>query len=94
LKFSDASDAEIWLQGNLKQELIGFNPHFAGKSRRRSFDQSDYTRIFGTRRRFLRVGESDKMKRMKFGRLSVHFDVPDFRTIEQISKFPKFVKFN
>jgi len=34
LKFSDASDAEIWLQGNSEQELIGFNPHFAGKSRR------------------------------------------------------------
>jgi hypothetical protein len=34
LKFSDASGAEIWLQGNKHQELIGFNPHFAGKSRR------------------------------------------------------------
>ena len=34
LKFSDASGAEIWLQGNFEQELIGFNPHFAGKSRR------------------------------------------------------------
>ncbi len=34
LKFSDASGAEIWLQGNKEQELIGFNPHFAGKSRR------------------------------------------------------------
>lgn len=35
LKFSDASGAEIWLQGNFEQELIGFNPHYAGKSRRR-----------------------------------------------------------
>ena len=34
LKFSDESGAEIYLQGNSKQELIGFNPHFAGKSRR------------------------------------------------------------
>lgn len=34
LKFSDESGAEIWLQGNFEQELIGFNPHFAGKSRR------------------------------------------------------------
>ncbi len=35
LKFSDASGAEIWLQGNFEQELIGFNPHFAGASRRK-----------------------------------------------------------
>ena len=35
LRFADASGAEIWLQGNAEQELIGFNPHFAGKSRRR-----------------------------------------------------------
>ncbi|MEZ5429349.1 MAG: hypothetical protein R2747_24080 [Pyrinomonadaceae bacterium] len=35
LKFADESGAEIFLQGNKDQELIGFNPHFAGKSRRR-----------------------------------------------------------
>lgn len=35
LKFSDPSGAEIYLQGNFDQELIGFNPHFAGKSRRK-----------------------------------------------------------
>ena len=34
LKFADPSGAEIYLQGNLEQELIGFNPHFDGKSRR------------------------------------------------------------
>ncbi|MEO8074575.1 MAG: hypothetical protein ABI686_15170 [Acidobacteriota bacterium] len=33
LRFSDSSGAEIYLQGNVEQELIGFNPHFAGKSR-------------------------------------------------------------
>ena len=35
LKFSDASGAEIYFQGNFDQELVGFNPHFAGKSRRK-----------------------------------------------------------
>ena len=34
LRFSDESGAEIFLQGNIKQELIGFNPHFDGTSRR------------------------------------------------------------
>lgn len=34
LKFTDPSGAQIYLQGNLQQELVGFNPHFDGKSRR------------------------------------------------------------
>lgn len=33
-KFSDASGAAIYLQSNAGHELIGFNPHFDGKSRR------------------------------------------------------------
>jgi hypothetical protein len=33
-KFADESGAAIYLQGNAAQELIGFNPHFEGKSRR------------------------------------------------------------
>ncbi len=35
LRFADASGAEIYLQGNNQQEIIGFNPHFDGKSRRK-----------------------------------------------------------
>jgi hypothetical protein len=35
LRFADDSGAEIYLQGNNEQELIGFNPHFAGKSQRK-----------------------------------------------------------
>ena len=34
LRFADSSGAEIYLQGNNEQELVGFNPHFAGVSRR------------------------------------------------------------
>jgi hypothetical protein len=33
-RFADASGAAIYLQANASQELIGFNPHFEGKSRR------------------------------------------------------------
>ncbi|HEX8286947.1 MAG TPA: hypothetical protein VF556_03070 [Pyrinomonadaceae bacterium] len=32
--YRDKSGAEMYLQSNLQDELIGFNPHFAGKSRR------------------------------------------------------------
>jgi hypothetical protein len=32
--YTDASGAEMYLQGNLGDELVGFNPHYAGKSRR------------------------------------------------------------
>ncbi len=34
LIYSDPSGAEVFLQGNFDQELVGFNPHFAGSSRR------------------------------------------------------------
>jgi hypothetical protein len=33
-KFADASGASMYLQANASQELIGFNPHFEGKSLR------------------------------------------------------------
>lgn len=32
--YTDASGAEMYLQGNTGDELIGFNPHYAGESRR------------------------------------------------------------
>ena len=34
-KFEDNSGAEIYLQTNPAQEIIGFNPAFGGKSRRK-----------------------------------------------------------
>ena len=34
LKYADASGAEIFLQGSREQELVGFNPHFEGTTRR------------------------------------------------------------
>ena len=37
LKFADESGAEIYLQMNFSGELVGFNPYFNGKSRRKVF---------------------------------------------------------
>ncbi|MEN7551546.1 hypothetical protein AAG747_26760 [Rapidithrix thailandica] len=34
-QFSDESGAELWIQMNKKNELIGMNPHFKGKSKRK-----------------------------------------------------------
>lgn len=34
-QFSDNSGAELWIQMNKKNELIGANPHFKGKSKRK-----------------------------------------------------------
>ena len=48
LRFSDSSGAEIYLQGNPEQELIGFNPHFDGKSSRKvSLSKTNRTRFVG-----------------------------------------------
>lgn len=88
LKFSDESGAEIYLQGNKDQELIGFNPHFAGKSRRR----------VGLTRSILRESsvldggfhgwaEPDEEDVENTGQYPFVFDVPDFRTNEEI-EFP------
>ena len=40
LKYSDQSGAEIYLQMNHSEELMGFNPFFAGKSQRNVFVSS------------------------------------------------------
>jgi hypothetical protein len=89
LKFSDVSGAEIWLQGNLEQELIGFNPHFAGKSRR----TVGLTRAIKRESSELDGGfyawanpkdEADETS----GDYPFVFDVPDF-LLNRISQFPK-----
>ncbi|MCW5959465.1 MAG: hypothetical protein KIS76_04835 [Pyrinomonadaceae bacterium] len=76
LKFSDESGAQIFLQGNKAQELIGFNPHFAGTSRRKIRVEKSIEResseLDGG---FLASDES--------GDFTFVFDVPDFRTVSQ-----------
>ncbi len=85
LKFSDRSGAEIWLQGNLDQELIGFNPHFAGKSRRTvaltqkiERESSDLDGGF-----HVWANPSDESN-PESGEYPFVFDVPDFRAIPEL----------
>lgn len=87
LKFADASGAEIWLQGNFDQELIGFNPHFAGKSKRRvgltKVIERDSSELDGG----FHAWANPRNDEIDSGDYPFVFDVPDFRTIEQIN-FP------
>lgn len=70
LLYADTSGAELWLQGNFDQELVGFNPHFAGSSdigvellERIERDSSEFDGGF----------------RARAGVAEFVFDVPDFR---------------
>ena len=88
LKFADASGAEIWLQGNSEQELIGFNPHFAGVSRRRvGLTQAiarEASELDGGFHAWANpMGDAGEMS----GDYPFVFDVPDFR-LNEISQFP------
>lgn len=88
LKFADASGAEIWVQGNFEQELIGFNPHFAGKSRRRvgltEAIERESSQLDGGFHAWANPSDLDVESS---GEYPFVFDVPDFRVIEAI-KFP------
>ena len=88
LKFADASGAEIWVQGNFEQELIGFNPHFAGKSRRRvgltEAVERESSQLDGGFHAW--ANPSDKTIEPS-GDYPFVFDAPDFR-LNQISQFP------
>lgn len=88
LVYTDSSGAEIYLQGNFEQELIGFNPHFAGKSRRKvgltQMIERDSSELDGGFHAWANPqdGLSDE------GDYPFVFDVPDFRTVE-IAEFPR-----
>lgn len=88
LKFSDSSGAEIYLQGDLDQELIGFNPHFAGKSRRKvgltKAIEREASELDGGFHAW--ANPSDEA-----GDYPFVFDVPDFRTIPAL-QFPQTVE--
>ena len=88
LKFADASGAEIWLQGNSEQELIGFNPHFAGKSRRRVGLTEAITResseLDGGFHAWANPRDADAETS---GEYPFVFDVPDF-LLNQVASFP------
>lgn len=89
LRFADASGAEIYLQGNNEQELIGFNPHFAGKSKRRvgltGAIERDSSELDGGFHAWANPSDADVENS---GEYPFVFDVPDFRMVEWID-FPR-----
>ncbi|MBA3631738.1 MAG: hypothetical protein H0W58_02835 [Acidobacteria bacterium] len=88
LRFADASGAEIYLQGNPEQELIGFNPHYDGKSRKKvsltKAIERDSSELDGG----FHVWANPKNDDAESGEYQFVFDAPDFRTIGEID-FPK-----
>lgn len=89
LKFSDASGAELYLQGNFEQELVGFNPHFRGKSRRTvrltAAIERESSPLDGSYHGWANPSaENDPDS----GEYPFVFDVPDFRVAEQ-KEFPR-----
>jgi len=84
LRFADASGAEIYLQGNLEQELIGFNPHFDGRSRRKvaltKMIERDSSILDGGFHAWANPKDNDS----ETGDYPFVFDVPDFRMIENL----------
>lgn len=88
LVYTDLSGAQIYLQGNFNQELIGFNPHFAGKSRRTvaltQAVERDSSELDGGFHAWANPSEDST----EAGDYPFVFDVPDFRTVE-IAEFPR-----
>jgi len=85
LKFSDKSGAEIYLQGNHDQELIGFNPHFAGKSRRKvaltKAVEREASELDGGFHAWANPSDENDPES---GEYPFVFDLPDFRTVPNL----------
>ncbi|MCY7374843.1 MAG: hypothetical protein LH472_02585 [Pyrinomonadaceae bacterium] len=89
LRFADVSGAEIYLQGDNEQALIGFNPHFAGMSRRTvgltAAIERDSSQLDGGFHAWANpCGEDVEIS----GEYPFVFDVPDFR-LNEITSFPQ-----
>jgi len=89
LIYTDSSGAEIYLQGNFNQELIGFNPHFAGTSRRtvvltRAIER-DSSELDGGFHAW--ANPADENVEIS-GEYPFVFEVPDFRAVE-VAEFPQ-----
>jgi hypothetical protein len=82
-RFADRSGAEIYLQTNSAQEILGFNPAFAGKSRRKvgltKKIERDTSPLDGAFHGWAEPAENDFEAS---GAYPFVFDVPDFRTKE------------
>ena len=88
LKFSDESGAQMYLQGNKDQELIGFNPHFEGKSRRKvgliQAIERDSSELDGG---FYAWANPENEDFENSGEYPFIFDAPDFRAVGHL-EFP------
>jgi hypothetical protein len=87
--FTDDSGAEMYLQANQSQELIGFNPHFNGKSRQliglTKPIERDSSELDGGFHAWANPIENDNAEIT--GEYPFVFDAPDFCANEVI-KFP------
>ncbi len=90
-KFEDNSGAEIYLQTNPAQEIMGFNPAFAGISKRKvgltKLIERDTSELDGA---FHAWANPSGVDFENTGDYPFVFDVPDFRTKENI-ELPKIV---
>jgi hypothetical protein len=89
-RFTDESGAEMYLQANHSQELIGFNPHFDGKSKRavgltKSFERES-SELDGGYHAW--ANPTDKDASETTGEYPFVFDAPDFRTVG-LTEFPQ-----
>lgn len=84
-KFADRSGAEIYLQTNSAQEIMGFNPAFSGKSKRRvaltESIERDTSMLDGA---FYAWANPVDNETKISGEYPFVFDVPDFRTNEKV----------
>lgn len=87
--YSDNSGAELYGQLNNQNEVIGMNPHFNGKSKRKVCLTESYLRpeseLDGA---FYCWADPQNENEPESGACPFVFDVPNFKTIEQIN-YPK-----
>jgi hypothetical protein len=87
--YRDASGAELWLQFNHKNECIGVNPHYKGKSSRKVCLTETINRpesqLDGS---FHGWAEPETKNDPDSGVYPFVFDLPDFRTVGTIA-FPR-----
>ena len=83
-KFSDESGAELFLQGNTGQDILGFNPAFNGKSRRlvglTTAIERDTSELDGAFKAVANPSDQDIPE--DSGDFEFVFDLPDFRMHE------------
>jgi len=87
--FTDSSGAELFMQFNKKNELLGANPHFKGKSKRivclTNTVERPESELDGA---FHCWAEPTEVNNPDSGAYPFVFDLPDFKTIDLID-FPK-----